>query len=286
MDYGELLGAGEAMKHIRFSILDSRLGSEIKDRKSKIAVYVLCFFLWSVPFVCAGAIAEVEQIAAYAGTLPSVRGEAWESRYYLIEGVHYLLNEGDRDMAEELFRKAIFSSPFSSLSEESGTQDQSRRVVAEAFYFLGKLHYEKAEIAKNSREEPYVQNIAWARKYLKKAEEYGIVYDRLHPPLLGEVDRKYPEIEVPIPESRRDEVATRHAVSVLIEIGDGSYKIDAVEVDRYADVTERKFLTDKEFDLECGARYKMKPDVQGRHRSMYRALTVLGVGLVIWLIRS
>jgi len=282
MAYGELLEAGKTVKNFGFLIFDFRL-----NRKSKIAVYALCFLLCSMPFAYTVTAAGEEQIHAYAGTVrDTVRGEDWESRYYLIEGVHYLLNEGDRDMAEELFRKAIFSSSFSSLSKEA--EDEKVREgfnpVAEAFYFLGKIHYEKAILDIGARatekQESSLENIAWAKKYLRKAEEYGIVYDQLHPPLLGEINRGYPEIKAPIPEPGREEA------KVIIEVNGGSYQINVVRVDQQADVTEAKFLTNKEFDLECGARYKMRPDVQGGYRSIYRALAVLGTGLVIWLARG
>jgi len=73
------------------------------------------------------------------------------SRYYLIEGVYYLMNEGDRDKAEGFFRKAILSSSFDSLSVEGNTHWQAASGTApalsdaaEAFYFLGKIYYEKA----------------------------------------------------------------------------------------------------------------------------------------------
>ena len=231
---------------------------------------VLCLIssLWFAPFVYGREIVQEKQ------SLDSIR-PSWESRLYLIEGVHYLVNEADSDMAEELFRKAIFSSSFSSLSEETEDQDRHRWVVAEAFYFLGKISYEKSISGGNIAE-----NIAWAKKYLEKAEEYGIVYDRLHPPLLDEINRKYPGIEVPISEPNRENAKT------IIEFDHGSYQIDAFRVDKYADVIKSKFESDHTIDLECGARYKIKPDVQGKHKSIYGALSVFGIGVIIWITRG
>ena len=83
-----------------------------------------------------------------------------------------------------------------------------------------------------------------------------------------------------IPETKGEEA------KIIIEIDHGSYQIDTVKVNQNADVTESKFLTEEEFDLECGARYKLKPDIQGGHRSIYRTLTILGIGLLVWLTRG
>jgi hypothetical protein len=207
---------------------------------------------------------------------------SWESRRYLMEGVYYLINEGDREVAEGLFRKAIISSPFSSLSMEAEDQGYDRQVVAEAFYFLGRIKYEKA-IPGSGKEnhEKSIENIAWAKVYLEKAEEYGIVHDRLHPPLLDQINRKYPEINMPNTEANPD----RAIVAVEVEHGE-SYKVDAVKVDQYTSVTDNRFLTNRELDLECGARYKVKPDVKGSYRSINRTLAVLGIALVIWFTRG
>ena len=244
--------------------MNFRLKRQIKN------VYILCFLLWCLASV------------AVAGEMESARYEAnaEESRRCLIAGVYYLVNAGDRDTAEGLFRKAIFYGSFSDLSRESdvvATSELSNGwIAAEAFYFLGKINYERA-ISQGDVE----KNIAQAKKYLKKAEEYGVVYDKLHPPLLDEIDRKYPGIDMAVSET---EVGRAR---VIIEIDRGaSYKIDAVKVNQHADVTESRFLTNQELDLECGARYKVKPDVEGGRGAVYRALTFLGLGLLVWLTRG
>ncbi len=217
---------------------------------------------------------------------------SWESRRYLMEGVYYLINEGDRDVAEGLFRKAIISSPFSSLSMEAEDQGYNRRVVAEAFYFLGRIQYEKAaldtgeenhqtKLKQASALQKSMESIKWAKVYLEKAEEYGIVHDRLHPPLLDQINRKYPEISMPNLERNSD----RAIVAIEIEHGE-SYKVNVVKVDQYTSVTDNRFLTNRELDLECGARYKVKPDVQGSYGSINRTLAVLGIALVIWFTRG
>jgi len=218
-------------------------------------------------------------VLLYLCFTPSViAGDQIKSQDYLVEGVYYLISEGNRDKAEEQFRKVIFSSSASALSVEDShmakIHDQNRWAVAEAFYFLGKIYYEKALFQGD-----IAQNIAQARKYLRKAEEYGVVHDRLHPPLLDEINKKYPEVKMPVPKPGEDKA------KVTIEIDQGAYRMDAVKIDHLADVTERGFLTNKEFDLECGARYKVKPDIRGGYESVYKALTVFGIGLAVWLTR-
>ena len=136
-------------------------------------VYILCFLLWCLASV------------AVAGEMESARHEAniEESRRCLITGVYYLVNAGDRDTAEGLFRRAIFYGSFSDLSVgaysntpsiEAYDNTHSVRaygnkpihgwIAAEAFYFLGKINYERA-ISQGDVE----KNIAWAKKYLRKA---------------------------------------------------------------------------------------------------------------------
>jgi len=215
----------------------------------------------------------------YAGDVMETNRPSWESQRYLIKGVHYLINEGDRDTAEGFFRNAIFSSSFSGLSGKDGADEtpgiMNRWVASEAFYFLGRIHYERV-ISQGVNP----QNIAWAKRYLEKAEEYGVVHDRLHPPLLDEINRKYPGVDAPLLETSSDKA------KIIIEINHGAYEIDAIKVDQNADVTGSEFQTNTEFDLECGAIYKVKPNVQRKNRTMYSALTAVGIGLAIWLIRN
>ena len=215
----------------------------------------------------------------YADGRTETTRPSWESQRYLIEGVHYLVNEGDRDTAEKFFRKAISSSSFSSLfgkdSADETPEPASRWVASEAFYFLGKIHYERA-VSQGA----VPQNIAWAKRYLEKADEYGVIYDRFHPPLLDEINRKYTGVGAPTSETTPDKAR------VIIEIGHGVYDIDAVKVDKNADITESKFQTNREFDLECGSIYKVKPNIQRRNKSIYGALTAVGIGIAVWLMRD
>jgi hypothetical protein len=199
----------------------------------------------------------------------------WNGQNYLINGVYYLVSQGDLNMAEEQFREVIFSSPFDALSEKTGNSSSDRKIVAEAFYFLGKICYERAISKENVS-----QNISQAKSYLMKAEEYGIVYDKLHPSLLDEINRDYPEIKALIPQLNAGKA------NVTIEIGDSLYQIRSVKIDQNANVTENRFLTKTESELECDARYKMKPDVQGSAKSVYKALITLGIGLAFWLVRG
>ena len=216
---------------------------------------------------------------AYVADGMEIHRPSWESQSYLIEGVHYLVNEGDRDMAEESFRRAILSSSFSSLSGKDGADEtselMSRWVLSEAFYFLGKIHYEKA-----ASQGAVPQNIAWAKRYLEKADEYGVIYDRFHPPLLYEINRKYPGLDAPLSETISDKV------KIIVKIEHGAYEMDAIRVGQNADVTESRFRTNEEFDLDCGAIYKVKPNIWRSNKSMYGALAALGISLAIWLTRG
>lgn len=205
---------------------------------------------------------------------------SWESRRYLIEGVYYLINNEDIDIAEKMFRKAILSNSFSNLSKSSEVQDQSKRVVAEAFYFLGKIYYKRSSLDA-VKSASSIENIAWAKKYLEKAEEYGIVYDQLRPTLLHEINQKYPDIKPHTVKASQDKT------KVIIETENlGSYKIDTIKVDKYTDTMEEKFQTNKEFDMAGGSRYKIKPDTDGKHSSIFGALAIMSAGLLIWLIRD
>ena len=256
------------------------------SRKLRIEVIALLSFLCLIPYAFA------DEAYGENPLYPWKRGftaSSWESRRYLMEGVYYLMNEGDRDVAEGLFRKAILSSPFTSLSMEAEDQGYDRQVVAEAFYFLGRIQYEKATLdtgysildTGKGKQEKGIENIKWAKIYLGKAEEYGIVHDRLHPPLLDQINRKYPEIGMPDLEANPD----RAIVAIEMEHGE-SYKVNAVKVDQYTSVTDDRFSTNRELDLECGARYKVKPDIQGGYKSINRTLAVLGIALLVWFTRG
>jgi hypothetical protein len=231
--------------------------------KSRLFALFIIFSLWHVGF------AYCDKPAA-----PS-----WESQKYLIEGVHYLMNEDDLDTAEQLFHKAILSSSFDSLSIDddlNGTADTSDSwVVAESLYFLGKIHYLRANSQIDVK-----SNIIWAKKYLMKAEEYGIIYDKLHNPLLDEIKRKYPDVNIPVTD------AIGYRAKVTIESDNGSYNINAVKIDKRGYVTELDFQTDKESVIEGGARYKLKPDIRGKRRAILGSVSAVGVILAIWLLRG
>jgi hypothetical protein len=204
----------------------------------------------------------------------------WDSQNYLINGVYYLISQKDLNMAEDQFRKVIFYSSFNSLSEESVKMNHNRETVAEAFYFLGEIYYEKATSQINISDIMKQNYIAQAKGYLGKAKEYGIVYDRLHPSLLDEINEKYPKIIASIPKS------TGNKTKVAIGMDDGLYQIDTISIDKNANIIKSDLQTKKESSLECGAIYKMKPDIRGASISTYKALTIIGIGLAVCLIRS
>jgi hypothetical protein len=224
------------------------------------------------------------------GEVDGLSRPSWESQRYLMEGVHYLVNEEDLAKAKEFLQKAILSSSFDSLSSKTLEQKYNKTVVAEAYYFLGKIYYEQALLEikglpttiQESKQYPssVVDSIAWAKRYLRRSDEYGLVHDRMHPPMLAMLDKTFPDIE-PSPWTSRG-----GRTKVTVEAFDNEpYYLDVVKIDENADVTESKFLTDEEFNLERGARYKIKPDTRGVYDTMYKVLAILGLGIVIWRAR-
>ncbi len=258
--------------------------------KLKVGVCLLTLFLCLRLVPVGYALGSPDTKNPGDGRAPSANA-SWERGSYLIEGIYYLISKGDRDTAEELFKRAILSSSFNGLSLGSRTGDQQefngidRWFVAESFYFLGKIHYEKAVLSDRGMrgedlQEDIAQNIALAKQYMRRAEDYGIVYDRLHPPLLDEINRKYPAMDGVVTESRGDKAR------VTIEMDRGSYQMDSLKINQDADITQSRFSTNREFGLECGARYKMKPNTQRGYKAIYRTLAVVGIGLVVWLTRG
>lgn len=240
--------------------------------------------------ICLGYVSCV--IANDMGDAPRA---TWESQRYLIEGVHYLINEGDIARSKEFFQKAIFSSSFESLSSKAPEQKHNRQIVAEAYYFLGKIHYEQAMLEiKRSSTSPqeskqytplFTDNIARAKKYLRKADEYGLVHDRMHPALLAMLDDTFPDIEPMLLEKTLLE-KNKGDTKITIETDDSElYRLDVIKIDQNADVTETEFLTDEELNLEHGARYKMKLNARGLYDAVYKTLFVLGIGIAVWRVR-
>ena len=186
---------------------------------------------------------------------------AYSGQEEIIAGVYYLISRNDPVRAEEYFQRVILS----------GEQDN----FASAFYFLGKIYYERALSGVD-----VALNVSKAKAYLTKADEYGLVYDRLHPPLLREVNEKYPNI----PESNLEIKGDK--AKAMIEIDQGKYRIESLQVSREMGVKKENFSTNKEIDLYGGTLYRMKPDVTGSHRSIQRMLVIVGIGIAIWLVRG
>lgn len=185
---------------------------------------------------------------------------AYSGQEHIIAGVYYLISKNDPVKAEEHFQKAILS----------GEQDN----LASAFYFLGKIYYERALLGID-----VTSNISKAKAYLIKAEEYGLIHDRLHPPLLDEVNRKYPNIPSSSLETKGDKA------KVAIEISQGDYRINSLQINREMGIKKEILSTNKELDLYGGTLYKMRPDVEGNRRSIHRVLVILVIGVAIWLVR-
>lgn len=185
---------------------------------------------------------------------------AHSSQENIIAGVYYLISRNDPIKAEEHFQKAIIS----------GEQDE----LASAFYFLGKIYYDRALSGFD-----VTPNVGKAKAYLIKAEEYGLIHDRLHTPLLDEINKKYPDIPPSSLEAKSDKA------KVVIEIEQGDYRINSLKINREMGIRKEIFSTNKELDLHGGTLYRMKPDVEGSSRSIHRMLVILGIGIAIWLAR-
>lgn len=229
-------------------------------------VKILFIIIFSVGFI----------LSAYAGT------NYWESQRYLMNGVYYILVEENQNIAEEFFRKAIISFPFNDLAEN---QRAKWYILAEAYYFLGKVYYEKAieGIIPGFDEElspSGIENMGWAIKYLEKAEEYGIIHDKIHPQLLEVIREKYGHIEEPTALDMGEQS------KATIEIRGNSYKLNTIMVSKNLDVKKLKLPTNKEVDLSGGSSYKINLDLEKKRKIIYETLVAFGFILTFWIIRS
>jgi hypothetical protein len=194
---------------------------------------------------------------------------------YVIAGVYYLMVKTDPNQAEQEFQKAILVSSFESLSKDSKAQSSERYYVAEAYYFLGKIHYDRAISQGN-----ITQNIGKAKMYLLTSEKYGMIYDRLHPKLLDKIEQNYPNVPAETPR------LTNHKAKATFEIDNESYQIDAIKISSDLSVSKDKFRTNRELELEAGTKYKLEPNFGESHKSIYRALITVGIGVVICIARN
>jgi len=83
---------------------------------------------------------------------------------HLIKGVYHIIVESDLNQAEQEFQAIL-------------AMDKNH---VEAYYFLGRVYYERVLSSSAPR-----SMLREAEKYLRMAHSLGIVYDKLHPNLLG-----------------------------------------------------------------------------------------------------
>ncbi len=198
----------------------------------------------------------------------------WSSRNYFAKGVYYLINQEDLDKAEEQFKKAILSSPIDSfLSVSKDSSD--RQIVARSFYFLGKIYYDRANKTGET-----TQNIGKSKFYLSKANEYGIIYSPVNPPLLDEINRKYPNIPAVT------QTFGQSKTKVTIDTQDKTYKLDAVRIDSNLSITRDSFTTNRELKLKDNSRYKIKPNYKSSYKTIYGAIIIFGIAVAFWLARE
>ena len=212
--------------------------------------------------------------ATYNARAEEISGQKgiWQNYDYLVSGVYHLIIQEDPSVAEQEFKRAILASPIE-LLKDAKIQSYNRYVIADSFYFLGKIYYDKSVSGNN------IQDIGKAKGYLGEAEKYGTNYGILRPNLLKELNRKYPNVKANIPELNFGDA------NIIFEIGNESFQIDAVEISKEINIVNDKFTTNENVKLRGGATYKIEPNIDKSYINTYRALTMVGIGLVIWLAR-
>ncbi|MFQ6041509.1 MAG: hypothetical protein ACE5PV_11685 [Candidatus Poribacteria bacterium] len=197
-----------------------------------------------------------------------------ESEKHLIRGVYHLINQSDLNAAESEFRQAI-------------TLDQNNW---EAYYFLGRIYYERATLTGDISISQSQQFIGKAKAFLSRAQRLqrfkapstpmaSPAYDKLHPDLLKRLKRDYPKI-APIYE----EELFPKKVKIVIESETPNFEIRASKIgEQGADVIVGTFLPEDEIQLESDASYQLEFLPQKPKSIKY--LLLLGIGLTIWLIR-
>jgi len=186
-----------------------------------------------------------------------------ESQKFMIRGVYYLINQNNPDAAESEFRQVI------ALDQQNW----------EAYYFLGRIYYERVTSMENISASQLQQSIGKAKAFLLRAQELGMSYDKLHPDSLSRLKQEYPKI-APIYE---EELFPKKA-KITIETESPKFEIQASKISKQdAPVIVGTFLPEEEIQLEGDASYQLK-FIPVKPKSI-RHLILVGIGLTIWLIR-
>ncbi|RKY03930.1 hypothetical protein DRP77_05145 [Candidatus Poribacteria bacterium] len=197
----------------------------------------------------------IESIAFISAFLWTAALQAEPADRYLIEGVYYLICEGDATRAE---RELL-------LSAQLNPDDP------DPLYFLGLIKYQRGEAARSKEE------IGEALYYLLEAEEKGIKHDRLRPDILSEIKERFPGIKPRAigkrPSSDLDEVEIRFET----EKGE-------VVLLRSEDRSEIRSVS-KVLKLRCGRTYKVDLDRMGTLNRAFKRIIPIAVILALWISR-
>lgn len=184
-----------------------------------------------------------------------------ESQKFIIRGVYYLINQNNPDAAENEFRRAI-------------VLDKNNE---EAYYFLGRIYYERA-ISEDISATQSQRFIGKAKALFLRAKELGMTYDKLHPDLLSRLKQEYLKVE-PIYEEKLFPKKSK----IIIETESPTFEIQVSKISKQNDaVMVRTFQPEEEIPLEGDSSYQLEftPKKPG-----IKHLILLGIGLTIWLIR-
>jgi len=215
-----------------------------------------------------------------------------ESQKFMIRGVYYLINQNDLNAAETEFRQAI------ALDHHNG----------EAYYFLGRIHYEQATSTSNLSISQLQMFIGKAKALLLRAQELGITYDKLHPELLSRLEQEYPKVaplyeaelfpkktniiietEAPTFDIRASKINNplTPVAEVTKLLGKGEYQPKTLGVgeqnEQKTAVRVGTFRPEEEIQLEGDASYQL--EFLPKKPKSIKHLILVGIGLTISLIR-
>ena len=177
---------------------------------------------------------------------------------HLIEGVYWLICEGDAARAERELLLSVQLSPDD----------------PEPYYFLGLIKYQRGKAAGSEEE------LAEALHYLLEAERRGIRHDRLHPDVLRELRRDHPDLKPKAPKAARAAPGRPDRVEVEFEAGEGEVILLEGE-----DGSKIRTLSGETVTLRCGRSYKVSLDREGTLDRAFKRITPILAILALWIFR-
>lgn len=191
------------------------------------------------------------------------------SQKSVIRGVYHLINQNDSDAAESEFRQAI-------------AWDRNNK---EAYYFLGKIYYDRAASMEDLPASQSSQYIGKAKALLLRAQELGISYDKLHPDLLSQLKKEYPKIAPIYEEELFPKAKIVFETEFGIQTSEISQQMSPHSSQRQPDekTTTETFQPEEEISLKGDTAYQL--EFLPKKPKNIKHLILLGIGLTIWLIR-